>query len=534
MANLTRRQALAGAAALPLVLQTPAWAATPKDTLVIAKQIDDIITLDPGECYELSGVEICTNLYDRILRYEAEDLSKMVGGVAASWTVSADGKTFTFKLRPGLKFHSGAPVTAEDAAWSLQRVVLMDKTPAFLITQLGWTKDNVKTLITAPSADTLTFTITEGYAPSMVLNLMTSIIASVVEKKVALANEKDGDHGNAWLKLNSAGSGAFKLVSWKANESVTMDAYPGFRMGVPAMKRVVVRNVPEAATQRLLVEKGDVDIARDLSSDMLKAVAGNKDLTTANFNLANSWYLAMNMSDERLKNPKVIAAIKMLIDYDGMVNTFLKGKFVVQQSFLPMGFFSAINNYKPFKLDVAKAKALLAEAGYPNGFNIKLGAANTSPRPEIAQSLQQTLGQAGIKVEIVTADQKTTLGDYRGRKHQMTLMSWGPDYFDPHTNADYFVRNTDDSDAATKGKTIAWRNHWSIPELSAKTALAAKELDGGKRKAMYEEMQKTFADQAPIAMMFQEAAAVVIRKNVTGYKMGITEDLNFYRTVKKS
>ncbi len=534
MANITRRQALAGAAALPLVLQTPAIAATPKDTLVMAKQIDDIITLDPGECYELSGVEMCTNLYDRILRYEAEDLTKMVGGVAASWTVSADGKTFTFKLRPGLKFQSGAPVTADDAAWSLQRVVLMDKTPAFLITQLGWTKDNVKTLVTAPSADTLTFTITEGYAPSMVLNLMTSIIASVIEKKVAMANEKDGDYGNTWLKTNSAGSGAFKLVSWKANESVTMEANPGFRMGAPAIKRVVVRHIGEPATQRLLIEKGDVDVARDLSTDMIKAISGNKDVTIGNFNLANSWYLGMNASDERLKNPKVQMAIKMLIDYDGMVNTFLKGKFVVQESFLPMGFFSAINNYKPFKLEVAKAKALLAEAGYPNGFTIKLFAANTSPRPEIAQSLQQTLGQGGIKVEIVSADAKTTLGDYRARKHQLVLMSWGPDYFDPHTNADYFVRNTDDSDAATKGKTIAWRNHWDIKDLSVKTAAAAKELDAAKRKAMYEDMQKTVAVQAPFAMMFQEAAAVVIRKNVSGFKLGITEDLNFYRTVKKA
>ena len=534
MANITRRQALAGAATLPLVLQTPAWAATPKDTLVMAKQIDDIITLDPGECYELSGVEMCTNLYDRILRYEAEDLTKMVGGVAASWTVSADGKTFTFKLRPGQKFHSGAPVTAEDAAWSLQRVVLMDKTPAFLITQLGWTKDNVKTLITAPSADTLTFTITEGYAPSMVLNLMTSIIASVIEKKVGMANEKDGDYGNTWLKTNSAGSGAFKLVSWKANESVTMEAYPGFRMGAPNVKRVVVRHIGESATQRLMIEKGDIDVARDLSSDMLKAIAGNKEMSIGNFNLANSWYLAVNASDDNLKNPKVQMAIKMLIDYDGMVNTFLKGKFVVQQSFLPMGFFSAINNYKPYKLDVAKAKALLAEAGFPNGFSVKLAAANTSPRPEIAQSLQQTLGQAGIKAEIVSADAKTVLGDYRARKFQLTLMSWGPDYFDPHTNADYFVRNTDDSDAATKGKPIAWRNHWLIPELSVKTAAAAKELDAGKRKAMYEEMQKTVAAQAPYAMMFQEAAAVAIRKNVSGFKLGITEDLNFYRTVKKS
>jgi peptide/nickel transport system substrate-binding protein len=532
MANITRRQALAGAAILPLALQTPAFAATPKDTLVMAKQIDDIITLDPGECYELSGVEICTNLYDRLLRYEAEDVTKMVGGVANMPTVSPDGKVFTFKIKPNLKFQSGAPVTAEDCAFSLQRVVLMDKTPAFLITQLGWTKANVADLIKATAPDTLQFTITESYAPSMVMNLMTSIIASIVEKKVAMANAKDGDYGNSWLKTNSAASGAYKLVSWKANESVTLEAYPGFRLGAPTMKRVVIRHVPEPATQRLMVEKADIDIARDLSSDQIKAVRGNKDLRIEDFPGANTWYLGLNMSDDRLKNEKVRTAMKMLVDYDGMVKSFLKGQFFVQQSFLPVGFFAAMK-YEPFKLDVAKAKALLAEAGYPNGFTIKLASNNSSPGPEIAQSIQQTMGQAGIKVEIVTADRKTVLSDYRGRKNQMTLMSWGPDYFDPHTNADTFARNTDDSDGAAT-KPLAWRNHWSIPDVSAETALAAKELDSAKRKSMYEVLQKKVTLEGPFVIMFQNVAEVAFRKNVSGFKLGITEDLNFYRTAKKA
>src|SRR5271156_552467 len=120
-----------------------ALAATPADTLVVAKTIDDIISLDPAEAYELSGIEMITNVYDRIMRFEADDVTKLVGGAAESWTISDDGKTFTFKLRKGMKFHSGAPVTAQDAAFSLQRVVKLDKTPAFLIEQLGWTKDNV-------------------------------------------------------------------------------------------------------------------------------------------------------------------------------------------------------------------------------------------------------------------------------------------------------------------------------------------------------------------------------------------------------
>src|SRR5476651_2170768 len=175
MTEITRRLLLAGTAAAPFAGWTRLVdAATPKDTAVFAKQIDDLISLDPGESYEISGGEICTNVYDRLLRYEAEDLSKLVGGVAESWTVSPDGKTFTFKIRPNLKFHSGAPVTAEDVEFSLQRVVMIAKTPAFLITQLGWTKDTVKDLVKA-SGDTLTAKITADLAPTLVLSLMTSI-----------------------------------------------------------------------------------------------------------------------------------------------------------------------------------------------------------------------------------------------------------------------------------------------------------------------------------------------------------------------
>ena len=534
MLKLSRRQTLAAFTAVaPFAAWTPqAAAATPRDTAVIAKQMDDIITLDPGEVYELTGIEITTNVYDRILRYEAEDLNKMVGGIATSWTISPDGKIFTFKIRPGLKFTSGAPVTAEDCAFSLQRVVILDKTAAFLLTQFGWNKNNVKELVKAPDASTLVVTITESFAPSMVLNMMTSVVASVVEKKVALANEKNGDLGNTWLKTNSAGSGAYRLVSWKPNESVTLEANPGFRMGAPVLKRVVMRHVPEPSSQRLLLEKGDIDIARDLNTDQLKSIAANKAVRIETFPGANTWYMALNMGEGPLGNMKVRTAIKMLIDYQGMTNSFLKGQFFVQQSFLPLGFFGAIA-YNPFKLDVAKAKALLAEAGFPNGFEIKLSAANSSPYTEIAQSIQQTMGQAGIKVSIIPGDRKQVIGDYRARKHQMCLISWGPDYFDPHTNADTFARNTDNSDGAAT-KPLAWRNKWDIPEISREMSAAAKELDAAKREAMYHVLQKKVTDEGPFVIMFQNSFQIASSTKVSGFKPGITEDLMFYRTIKKA
>lgn len=532
MTEITRRLLLAGAASTSFAGWTRiADAAAPKDTAVFAKQIDDIITLDPGECYELSGIEMCTNIYDRLLRYEAEDLNKLVGGVAESWTVSPDGKTFVFKIRHNLKFQSGAPVTAEDVEFSLQRVVLMDKTSAFLLTQLGWSKTTVKDLVKA-SGDALTLKITEDFAPSLVLNLMTSIVASVVEKKVALANETNGDLGNGWLKTRSAASGPFKLIAWKANESVSLEAYPGFRLGAPPLKRVVVRHVPEPASQRLLLEKADADFARDLTPDQIKPLASNKDIKVESFKAANTFYMGMNLGYEPLANPKVRQAMKMLVDYDGMVKSFLAGRFFVQQSFLPIGFFGAIA-YNPFKLDVAKAKALLAEAGYKDGFAVKISAPNVSPWTEISQSVQQTMGQGGIKVSIEPMELKAVISQYRGRGHQIAMLSWGPDYFDPHTNADTFVHNDDNSDTP-KSKPLAWRNKWFIPDITKEMLAAAKELDAAKRAEQYAALQKKATDEGPYILMFQNTNQVARRVTATGFDPGITEDLNFYRTIKKS
>ena len=292
---------------------------------MIAWEISPIMTFDPAESYEIQTQELGTNIYDRLMRYEAEDPTKLVGGVAESYTVSPDAKTFVFKLRPNQKFASGAPVTADDMAWSLQRVVILNKADAFLFNQLGWSKDNVKDLVQATDPDTLTFKITEDLAPSLVLNLMSTFAASVVEKKIVLANEVNGDLGNTWLKTHSAGSGPYNLVSWKPDESVTLEANPNYHLGPPHMKRVVVRHIPEPATQRLLLEKGDIDIARSLTPDQLTPMANNKDIRIESFPAANTYYLGMNLTEEHLKNPKVREAMKMLVDYEGMVNTVLKG-----------------------------------------------------------------------------------------------------------------------------------------------------------------------------------------------------------------
>lgn len=524
------------AALLGLAGLTPAAAETPKDTFVMAKAIDDMITADPAEIYEFTGGEVGTNVYDRIMRFEAEDLTKLVGGaVETEYNLSDDGKTFTFKVRPGQKFHSGNPLTAADIAFSLQRVVKLNLTPAFLITQFGWTPENVDGLVKAVDPETFQMTIVNDFSPSLVLNLLTSVVASVVDMKEVMAHEKmvDGksDFGHEWLKMNSAGSGAFSMKSWKPNETIVLEANPDYRLGAPKVKRVVIRHVAEAASQRLLLEKGDVDIARNLTADQVKGLEGNADIVVNQYPSADTYYMALSQKDERLANPKVRQAIRWLVDYQGMTDTFLKGQYIVHQSFWPQGFFASYDE-NPYKLDVEKAKALLAEAGYPDGFEVQIDTMTPPPFPDIAQNIQQTFAQAGIKANIKVQDSGELFPYYRSRQHQIVLIYWSPDYMDPHSNADSFARNPDNSDNP-QSKPLAWRNSWEIPDLTAMSDAAVKEQDTEKRKQMYIDIQKKVQEDGPFVVMFQPTTQVAMRKTINGYVHGPTFDVVYYRLVEK-
>src|SRR5918993_3218031 len=195
-----------------------ALGATPKDTLVVAWAIDDVITMDPAESFEISAGEIMGNAYDRLVRFDVNDPSKLYGDLAKSWTVADDGKTFTFELKPDLKFASGNPLTAEDVAFSLQRAVLLDKSPAFILTQFGFSKGTVKEKIKATGPLTLTIETDKSYAPTFVLNCLTANVAAVIDKKLVMSKEQNGDLGYAWLKTSYAGSGPLKIREWRAKE----------------------------------------------------------------------------------------------------------------------------------------------------------------------------------------------------------------------------------------------------------------------------------------------------------------------------
>ena len=201
------------------------------------------------------------------------------------------------------------------------------------------------------------------------------------------------------------------------------------------------------------------------------------------------------------------------------------------QSFWPSGFPGSLDT-NMYTFDPAKAKALLAEAGFPNGFEISMDARNSAPHTNIAQAIQASMAQGGIKMTIIPAEEKAVLTKYRARQHQMLLIDWGPDYMDPHTNADSFARNPDNSDAP-KSKPLAWRNAWDIPELTKKADAAVLERDAKKRKTMYEEMQADFRKDSPFVMLYQQIEVAAYRSNVKDLKIGPTSDSTYMFKVSK-
>jgi peptide/nickel transport system substrate-binding protein len=244
------------------------------------------------------------------------------------------------------------------------------------------------------------------------------------------------------------------------------------------------------------------------------------------------YYLGLNQKNEYLARPEVRQALKYLIDYQGIADTLLAGSAIAHQAFLPRGFLGALED-NPFSFDVGEAKALLAEAGLADGFTVTIDTINSSPVIEMAQAIQATWAEAGITLEIIPGDNKQTLTRYRARNHDIYIGRWGPDYQDPHTNADTFASNPDNADAANLTGKLAWRNAWDIPEMTARTEAAVLERDAAKRAEMYRSLQREVMASGPFVIMFQDIDLIAERANVHGMIWGPSFDSNSYAKARK-
>jgi len=529
---LTRRTLMAAgaAAATAPVVAGRAHAATPANMIVMGKGIDDIVALDPQQAYEFTSIEVGVNIYRKIVSPYLDNLSKIGPDLAEHWEVSSDGKTFTFHFVKDARFASGKPMTSADAEFSLHRAVTMNLTPGFIITQFGFNKDNVAQLIRATDPHTLVMELPKPAATSFVLYCLSAEVGGIVEKETALAHQVNNDLGNQWLNSHSAGNGPYQLTSFQAEDHIILDANP-HASTPPATKRIFIRHVKEPAEQLLLLQRGDIDMARDLTSDQLRASAGDANLRRYTSPSTNQMYIAGNDAYAPFAKPEVRQALKWAIDYEGIQRNIVPDTYIVQQGFEPTMILGAVNT-NPFKHDPDKAKALLAQAGYAQGFTATLDHYAEKPYSDIAAAIQSDLAQVGIKVSLIAGVRKQVFTKMRARQHQLVINEWFPDYFDPNSNAQAFNSNPDDSDNSPM-KIIAWRCHFHDPELTAEVAQAAAELDTEKRIDLYHKMQQEAWDQSPIVFMLQENNVALARKNVDGFHLGPQSDFIRYDKTRK-
>jgi peptide/nickel transport system substrate-binding protein len=506
-----------------------ATAATPPNVLIVAQSIDDIVSLDPAEGFELTTVQSFNSLYQRLVESDPAKPTALLPVLAESFQPGADNQSLTFAIRKDAKFASGNPVRPEDVIFSLSRAVKLDKSPVFILKQLGWDAATVDTFLSKVDDSHVKINWPAKVGPSFALSILSAPIASIVDEKTVSGHVANNDFGNAWLHNASAGSGPYLLKAYTPGEALVFAANPTSPGGAPKLGSIIFKNVPDPAARRLLIEQGDADITRDLGADQVAALQGKPGVTVLAAPSAETDYLAFNAASANpvTKNPALWEAARWLIDYKGIADNLLKGQYKVHQAFLPSGFPGALDD-NPFTLDVAKAKDILAKGGVPDGTTIKLSVINQPPFPDIAQAIQATFAQGGIKLEIVPKIASEFYAQYRAREHEAALLFWIPDYFDPHSNASTFAFNPDD-----KAKTVAWRNGWVIPDLSAKTQAAVEATDPAQRAKLYTEIQQEVQAKAPILFLLQASTQIVLRSNIKGFVQGLDADQIYFQNVTK-
>ena len=248
------------------------------------------------------------------------------------------------------------------------------------------------------------------------LHALSAGIGSVVDRMLVLAQEQDADRGATWLETNSAGSGPFRLLSWQANEAVVLAANPNYRHGAPGVQRVILRHVPEPSAQRLLLERGDIDLARDLTPDLIAALAGSSEIAVDSHPRGTVIYLAANAGHPILGKEQVVQALRHAVDYHGMANTFLAGQFIVHQAFWPRGLWAGYTE-TPYRLDVARARSRCScrrATATGSRFASTRSPARRSRRSRSA--VRATLADAGIEAHVATWEGRGALAPLPGAR----------------------------------------------------------------------------------------------------------------------
>jgi peptide/nickel transport system substrate-binding protein len=406
--------------------------------LVIARNMD-VNSLDPARAFCDTCQIYISAAYEALIGITADN--SLVPLLASSWEVSDDQTQFTFHLNPKAVFSDGSPVESKDVKWSWERLANMKGGPSFMM-------DGV-TSIETPDAQTVVVTMA---APSSeFLGVLTAPYTGVINSDVAAAGGATADAeaatkdtSEAWFLENSAGSGPFVLATYRPDDELRLKRNDAYWGTAPAIGEVVIKQTKDAVAQAQMLESGAADIAMQIDPDTAKTITSdNVVVTTApSFNFV---YVALSPGAKDNKvplSPKIREAVGYALDYQGVIDFTLGGAGKLQSAPIPNGFPGTANLPAPV-YDLDKAKALLAEAGVPDGFEIEARYPDVNSYGVdfnlMMQKVQQDLAKVNIKVNLQPLTFSVWREQINGDGIPMTAVFYAPDYYGSAQYVQYFA-----------------------------------------------------------------------------------------------
>lgn len=476
-------------------------ARTPSNVLVIGTLISDSVSLDPAQAFEFSSVWVAYHLYDTLVDF-TRDFTRAVPRLAVSWTASSDLKTYTFRLRPGVKFHSGNSVDARAVEFSIRRVFRLKMAPSFIVTDFITKPEDV----VAVSPTEVRVTFNQGMPEILMASVLANPVTAVVDPALVQRNATTDDPtANKWLTDHDAGSGPYILVGWNRNLKIELKAFDDYWNGRPKMGRIFIQEMPEPEAQLLAIQRGDLDVAMRLLPTQIRTLAGQSALTVKSTPTFTLRYLAMNVGFEPFANKNVRNAVKFAVDYDAFKRIY-EDTIDVGQTIVPAGMFGHLPD-RPYRKNLDRARTLMREGGFERGFKAELLVSTEVPLPDIAAKIKEDLAQINIDVEVRVLRSAELLGIYRGQRHHMVIARWGADYPDPDNLAKAFA----DFDS----RVLAFRNRWDH-QVKQLVKQAVAERDRAKRDAMYKEIQRIVLDEGPYVVFAYPLRQIAMRSTVKG------------------
>ncbi|MCX6060519.1 MAG: ABC transporter substrate-binding protein [Chloroflexi bacterium] len=517
----------------PPVAATESAVAPVGGTLIIAMNLDDVVTLDPAYAGETTNLFIHINTYDTLVDIRPEDLNTIVPRLAETWEVNADFTEFIFHLRKDAKFASGNPVTSADVVFSWNRLLNVAGAPAFNLDGVGKVEavDDYTVKVSTTVGD-------DGTAQPLPQFLSSACNPSLGIQDSKLVKEHGGtdaadaattDKAKEWLDQNSAGSGPFILTKWSPKADIELTANKNYWKGAPKFDKVVITHVSDPTTQLQMLEKGDADMIGSLQTDLVDQAKSNSELTITVDQSLDENYLAMTYvcpdvikaadpaKFAELQSPDSFAilckkevrqAVAYAIDYQGITKAVLNGYGTRAPSIIPVGIIG-VDPAKTQGRDLAKAKELLTAAGYPDGVTFDMYYASNATRDTVAAKIKNDLAEAGITLNLKPLEQSVYLTQMRAQQLPMAFGGWTPDYLDVTMWTDYF---------GLGDRSIAFRMRFANPDANALATTIRTTSDAVIRKDAVEKLQAVIMEEMPFTMLYQVQYVHAFRNDLKGFQ----------------